>query len=59
MLIDEKIVIKDYDVVKCMSQHKIVIYGAGTDAKLFYEKYSGMLDIDFFIAKDKNISIDD
>ncbi len=53
MVIDPYLVVKDYDVLNVLRGKAVAIYGAGADGKLFYRKYQSLLQLDFFIAKEK------
>lgn len=51
MIIDNRFVIKDYEVLDILLDKNIAIYGAGADGRKFWEKYKDILRINFFIDK--------
>lgn len=58
MILDSYLVVKDYEVLNVLGGEHIAIYGAGADGKLFYQKYHSLLQVDFFIAKERNFEIE-
>lgn len=62
MIIEQNVVLKDYEVVNRMDEFNIVLYGAGNDGKEFVKRHGESLHIDFFMdgnAREdyKNISV--
>lgn len=57
MIIDSYLVVKDYEVLNVLKGKHVAIYGAGIDGKLFYQKYHSLLQLDFFIAKEKSFEV--
>lgn len=51
MMIDDTVVLKDYEIKKKLSDKKLIIYGAGQDAQFFYEKYGSALNIECCMAQ--------
>ncbi len=51
MIIDEAIVLKDYEIKEKLENETLILYGAGQDAQFFCEKYSSVFHIDCCMAQ--------
>jgi len=58
MIIDRKYVLKTEEVAQVVNKRGAVVYGAGADGKKFFELFSTIIDIKFFIDK-MRLSLDE
>lgn len=51
MIVNEAVIMKDYEVKKKLGDKELIVYGAGRDAQFFYEKYGSVLNIECCMAQ--------